>query len=677
MGAFYKSVIFSFFGYISATLGWALESDNSEGVRIDISGVQIEADRVTFEHPLAHVSGNVHIAGENFCARCEDLEYDMGTKDIHAKGVDMGIDRVYASAQEVSITREQILFKDADIGINAGVGDIIPHMKAEKVIYDRQRRKGIARSAHLKIGKIPLFVPPLTIGDWIRSVDMRFGMGHTSKLGGYFQSETLYNIYKDLRFGLLLDGYGKRGILVGPVIRIDSEGESVKSHLKLRTGHITDRGERGEDIDKAPIGRRRWFIDAEQNHHFGQNIDILSNFLWASDGRVGDDFRRDWRNDSDVRDSFGEIDYRGENYLWTAFTRVKMNRYQDFPQQIPSLRFEGFPQEIFDSGIYYFGYIDFTREKSTEESLVIPGQRESIELNRIDSYWGINRPVELGDGVNFTPLAGGRWTHYGGECDRFLGELGFDFGVNYYAFYPHRVPWLRAKEWKHVLRPVMKYRYISGNSGRTKRPIDKKQRNHFLPCIDLSEMRNVDDIEKQSILRLGIENDFFAKGERGKMRKIAALDFYQDLRFKHNLGTDLKKEKMLSDFYILSELNPRRWLNLRLYSRLDWGHFSLREINAEVNFLSGDLWEFGLRAKFLEHRSNQLGISFCFRFDEVSRLNIEAQIDARSGRFLATEIAYAMCWQDIWDLKFFCKIKNHSSRDGRFQPGFLIDLVRW
>jgi hypothetical protein len=188
-------------------------------------------------------------------------------------------------------------------------------------------------------------------------------------------------------------------------------------------------------------------------------------------------------------------------------------------------------------------------------------------------------------------------------------------------------------------------------------------------------MRNGDDLGERSILRLGLENDYFAKGEGGKIRKIAIFDVYQDLRFKRSANAE--QEKTFSDLHLLSELNPRRWLNLRLYARLNWEHFSLEETNGEINFSSGDLWEMGLRAKVLKHRVAQFGIRFCFHFNAISQLDFETQIDGRSGKFLAMEIGYGTRWSGVWDVKFFCKIKNHSSRESRLQPGFLINLLQW
>ncbi|MDR1590385.1 MAG: hypothetical protein LBR92_00025, partial [Puniceicoccales bacterium] len=435
MEALKKSLIVIISGYFSVVL----LAVTDPRVRVEMAGIGIEADHLSMKDSLAHVLGNVRLTGENFYARCEDLEYDICTKDIHANALDIAMERGYASAEEAFFSSERITLKNADIGLNAGGGGMVPHLKTEHMEYDRRKRKGMARSARIKIGEIPLIIPSVTVGDWVRFVGLRFDGGHSKKLGGYIQSEMTYNIYEDLHWGLLWDVYTKRGVLIGPVVKVDSEGELICSHLDLRTGYICDRGERGADIDGVAIEKKRWYIDGKQHHHLWERVDILSDFLWASDGQIGKDFYSN--DDADIRDSFGELDYRGENDLWTLFSRVKMNRYQHFPQQIPSIRWERFPQEIFDSGIYYFGYIDFTRQKFTQEGPEHPGQWEAVEQNRIDIYWGINRPTELGCGINFTPLLGGRWTHYCGDCDRFLGELGFDWGADFYAFYPSTFPW--------------------------------------------------------------------------------------------------------------------------------------------------------------------------------------------------------------------------------------------
>jgi hypothetical protein len=656
-------------------------SGNTERVKIDANNLHIEADRVTFKNPIAHASGNIRLTGKNFYVRCEELEYNVQSKDVDANGIAMGIDRAYVSAKRANFSGNQIAIEEACVGVNLGFVGMAPNLKTKKIIYNYAKNRGMAQQTWFHLGKIPLMgLPYISVSDWVRFVDMHFGAGHTSKLGGYFQSEILYNIYEDLYFGLLLDGYAKRGFLLGPVLKVDCEGEAITSHLKLRMGYIADHGERGEDVDKTPIGKKRWFIDGKQNHHFGQSVDILSDFLWVSDGRMADDFRLDLVEDSDIRDSFGEFDYRGEGDLLTVFTRVKMNRHQDFSQQIPSIRFERFPREIFDTGLYYFGYIDFTRQKPGRESLAIAEQWEAGAVDRIDSYWGINWPMEPGDGIKFTPLVGGKWTRYGGTGDRFLGELGFDFYANFYAIYSQPVCWLGAKEWKHVLRPVVKYRHVSSAGKRVEKPIDWRRNNDFLPCIDLAEMRNIDDLQRRSVLRLGLENNFFAKNEKNKIRQIASLDFYQDLRLKRRydvIDGQRQREEYRSDFYVFSELNFRRWLNLCLYSRLDGKHFSLREMNAEINFISGDLWELGFRVKFVKHRIDQFGINCRFRLNEVSQIDFETKINGKNGKFLAAEIGYLTRWCNIWDVKFFCKIKNHSGRDSRFQPGFSINLMSW
>ncbi|MDR1303365.1 MAG: hypothetical protein LBJ81_01955 [Puniceicoccales bacterium] len=642
------------------------------------NGIEVEAGRISFADSTVRAEGDVSIASGDFYARCGEVECDTASKDISAREVNLAIGEVYISSERAKFSQEQIAVDGAHVGVNLGLAGVVPQLDAKAITYDRAKKWAVARNVRLKIGKVPIMgLPYLALGDWVRYMDMRLDAGHTSRLGAYARSEICYNIYENLSLGALLDVYGKRGVLLGPVLKIDAEGECVQGQAQLRSGFIADRGDRGKDVDGEEISKRRWFIDGRQNYHFEQRIDVISDFLWASDGRIERDFRPDWCEEWDVRDSFGELDYRGRNDLWTAFTRVKMNRYQTFPQQIPSLRYERFPTEIFDSDCYYFGYIDVSRQRWKRKKMANSGQRKAIELNRLDSYWGIHRPTELASGINFTPLVGGKWTHYGGEGDRLLGELGFDFGANFYGIYPQRVACLRAKEWRHTLRPIVKYRYISPASKRTAKPIDGKRKNDFLPCIDLAEMRHVDDLRERSVLRLGLENDCFAKSEKGKFRKIASLDFYQDFRFRRPLDSDSEREKTLSDFYIFSTFSPRHWLDFGLYSRVNWRKFSVPEVNGEVNFISGDLWRLGLGARFLQHRFNQFNVNFCFQFNDISSINLGAQIDAKRGKFLAFEVGYKTRWAGVWDVQIFCKIKNRSSRDSRFQPGFAIDLMRW
>jgi hypothetical protein len=605
------------------------------------------------------------------------MEYNVQSKTIHGHAVHMGIDRAYITADEIDFSKEQIIAKEAQVGINLGLSGAVPNLRAKNFTYDRLKKWGVGKNIRVRIGKVPIMgLPYLAVGDWVRFIDVHWDNGYKKELGCYLRSEICYNIYKDLHFGMLCDVYGKRGMLLGPVMRIDGNGETFNSRLDLQTGYISDHGNRGSDIGGKPIGKHRWFVDLEQSHHW-ERIDLLSDFLWTSDGGMGRDFDRlgeEW----EVRDSFGELDYRGEKDLWTVFTRVKANNYQDFAQEIPSLRLERFPQEIFESGFYYFGYIDFTRQKFRREDFFDSGELGTVERNRFDTYWGIHRPTEMGRGNQFTPLVGGRWTHYGEECDRFLGEFGFDWEANFYAIYPQQISWLGAKEWKHNLRPVIQYRHIVGNGKGTRYPVDRKGKNDFLSCIDLGEMRHVDHITEQDTLRIGLENDFFAKDRKDRIRSIASLDFYQDFRFRRSCDSVAgNREKSLSDFYIFSEFNPRRWLNLRLYTRLHWQHFSLKEINVENNFIDGDYWQLGLRGRFLKHRREQLAVNFTLQLNELSRFAFETQFDIRNNRFLAVELGYTTHWSGVWDVKLFCKIKRHSKRQRCFQPGFSINLMRW
>jgi hypothetical protein len=51
----------------------------------------------------------------------------------------------------------------AHIGLNAGMGDVFPHMKTKYMIADRQMQKCTAQSAYLETGNMLLPIPPLIV----------------------------------------------------------------------------------------------------------------------------------------------------------------------------------------------------------------------------------------------------------------------------------------------------------------------------------------------------------------------------------------------------------------------------------------------------------------------------------------------------------------------------------
>jgi hypothetical protein len=228
--------------------------DSKDRAKIAFNGVELEAGRISYAGSTIRAEGDVSIAGGDFYARCGEVEYDTESKDIGAQAVNLAIGEAYILSERAKFSQEKIAVEGAHVGVNLGLAGAVPRLDAKAITYDRLKKRAVARDVRLKIGKVPIMgLPYLALGDWVRYMNMRLDAGHTSQLGGYVRSEICYNIYENLSLGALLDVYGKRGVLLGPVLKIEAESECVRGRAQVRSGFIADRGDRGKDVD----GERR------------------------------------------------------------------------------------------------------------------------------------------------------------------------------------------------------------------------------------------------------------------------------------------------------------------------------------------------------------------------------------------------------------------------------------
>jgi lipopolysaccharide assembly outer membrane protein LptD (OstA) len=133
---FFKSIVFLFFCpffHIVFLEGEDIHPENAKKVKFDRDGMHVEADHVILENQVVHASGSVHFTGENFYARCDEVQYDIKSQDMSALGIDMGIDGACISAEKANFSRNQIEVENAQIGINLSLEEAIPNLKAKKI----------------------------------------------------------------------------------------------------------------------------------------------------------------------------------------------------------------------------------------------------------------------------------------------------------------------------------------------------------------------------------------------------------------------------------------------------------------------------------------------------------------------------------------------------------------
>lgn len=655
----------------SAIHAWGTEPENPTRVQLDVGKIHVEADRLKFQNQRVHAEGNISCSGKSFYMRGDSVECDLKTKEVLAENVDVNLGPFYARAKSAHFVDNYVQIHEADICVHAGVAELVPHFRSKKVTYDQKKKRLHVGHPRLALGKHSLIpLPSVVVGEWIRSLEYWFDAGYTEANGVYVRNDLLYRVTKELSVGALLDIYTKRGVCIGPRIKLQSDSADIKGRLNVSGGFLSDRGKRGVDIDGRPIKKRRWFLDVAGNFHLGERIDWITDALWASDSRWGKDFSRTDEEDSLARDSFTEFDLRGDQTLTTLFFRGKVNRYQRFRETMPSARFEVFPKELGDTGIYGFGFVEASRLREKDETT-----DETIECTRVDSYVGINRPIEV-SGYHFLPKIGARWTgdEHGGH--RLLGEIGIDANTEFWTIGKETL-WFKAAEWKHIIRPTLQYRYITGRDRRWHPKLKRKRQEDFLPVIGLDQRRDVERLGPRSVLRLGLENELLGKTRKGKIKELIQLDVYQDFEFKRQRDANGKKGDILSNFYFLTTFRPNNWLELQAYTKHHWKPFTLDELNLQATVTNGDAWKFGVFTKMRRNKYQQVGFNCSLPLNAFSEIGLESRFDVKHGRFVSLEIYYDRCYAGLWDLHFFCKIRNRSKRNGRIQPGFLIRLLQW
>lgn len=640
------------------------------GAKLQVRGVTVEADHFSMQDDHMIAEGDVRCVGDNFYVLCDRVEWSMDAEEIHAQHGQVQIEFLGLTAEELRINEDEVALREADAYAQLGPGT--PHISSQNIRYDRKRNRISIRGGKLSIGRFPVLMLPKVTTDprfWT-AIGVYVNGGRSRSKGVFLQSELTFHVLPDVHLGYIADYYSRRGVLLGPVLKLRSDRPQIQGFLDLRSAAIADHGKRGVDVDGVAVKRHRGFVDVSGNYHFGENTDILSDFVWTGDSQMSRDFRHNLYNNCRVRDSFIEYDRRGRQTLLTAFMRSKVNHFQRFPEELPSIRLNYFPQQLGDSGLYASGFLDISRIKGRDQDT-----HEKVENTRFTGYAGFRYPTEI-EGIHIMPLAGVRWMNYSGHGSRAFGELGLDFNTEFTGFYQKSVSELGLFSWKHVIRPTVQYRYCHalGTKRSVPRLITKKET--FFPAIDLESRRDVDDLVGQHVIRLGLEQDFFGK-KKSKIAHLASFNFYQDFNLQRIQQRDGSKPNTIGDCYLVADLALRHWLRGQCYVRGNWKKSFFQEFGIHDEIASGDLWSLGAFSRFRRHKYHEVGAEFDFELNALSSCGVKTKFDVQHGRFLSTEVYYNLLHGGIWALHFYLKIKNHARRDTRIQPGFSFQLKHW
>ena len=454
----------------------------------------------------------------------------------------------------------------------------------------------------------------------------------------------------------------------------------------LSAGAINDKGsqaERNVDALNRQIDPKRYFTEWRHKHHIGERFTATASASHWSDSDVIRDFRDDIFYENQLPDNFAELSYAGDNWIVSAFGRFRPNNFQLVQERTPEIRFDLLPIPVPNTGAYHRATASYV-ELNEDFGRNSPGNTIEGKSNRSDLTYRIEQPIQLTNWLTLTPLAGARLTQYENQqidslapffsvslpttldssFSREIYELGFDLEARAYANYPTFNEAWGIDGLRHLVRPTLRYRcYSDPDDVNQIAAIDRQVLDLKRPLLDLSDLRNVDQIAKTHLIRLGVENLFQTRSKDYGSRTLAALNFYQDIIFEKNLRYDGYKEDSFNATWAELVLNPAPWLMFDLASRFKTESFTLEELRTGTTIKSGEIWQLGLSTYLLNKRIDQYRLDHIYLINERLSLLTDVSFDANSGKLTRVRVGLRTRIGSTWELVYAITSREDARRE--------------
>ena len=601
--------------------------------------------------------------------------YDLNTGRMRVQNLRVGEYPIYVRGALVEGTFDEMVLSDATIFFREDAS-YAPSIKARTVTYRSGR---LVEAEGLQLGvlgahfiSLPKFAHDLRtelISYFVAKV------GYRRSLGAFVEADLRVPVALGVRVGADLGFYSARGLIAGPAADYRRGGGDQFVLGGFSSGYINDHGDKFTDVLGVPVPEDRGFVDWWHRQQFNPRLSFNAQINYWSDSEVVRDFRPRDFFPVQQPDSFLEVAYAGDNFFLGVFSRVHPNRYHRVQERLPELRFDLLPSAV-GGGIYQRGVASLAILEE-DSFLANPEQRS----RRFDAYYGLERPFALTPWLTFTPVAGGRFTHYdratGGRDDytRTIGEIGFDARLRASGTFDYRNPVWDIDGLRHLIEPRLAYRYAPrADRGRPYIPqIDRRVFSTYLQPLSLADSRNIDEFDRLNTVRFAIHNTLQTRSAHGT-RELAALNVAADYRFDYRNGAP-----PLSDIHTEFSLTPANWLRLEAYQRFTAQSLVQQELNYAIVVTDQDWWSARLGSHFLKGPNGyeEYSLEVRRRLNEIFEIAAFWRYDLRRSRF--NEQSYAL-WQRLgqtWAVKYEVSLYEGPRRESSSAFTIEVELLRF
>lgn len=366
-------------------------------------------------------------------------------------------------------------------------------------------------------------------------------------------------------------------------------------------------------------------------------------------------------------------------------------------ERLPELRFDFLPTPLGESGFLHTASLHAVnyRRQGYEAAFAPPvfapfpdfgplpedgvGVLSEPSIIRVGGAWRVERSLALAPWLHLRPLAGLRLTRHdrgrGPRADRsashWRGELGFDLTALAHAEWNVRNDTWRVDGLRHLLRPVLRYRWqpVGGDPTAALPPYDIPPFLPTLPTIDLMDDRALDSADERHVLRFGLENLLQTRGSEGAARSLARLNLYQDLVFSNAPGTPEWEAT-----YLQFETSPARWLDLEIAQRFRTESFRLTETRFLARLRSAERWRMTFAADYLSGFLSQYSADAYYQLNPRFGFLTGIRYDERLDRVTRHYYGLRQRLGRSWEIEYSVIFNEGTTREDDFQIGLRVFL---
>lgn len=632
------------------------------------------ADEIRFNPrtQVATAKGQVQLTQGPRRLLADKLTYKLQDRSFTVEDLRIGEYPYYFSGARAEGTRDLITVFDA-MGSYTEPHRLAPSVRAAKIVYARNKTVQ-ADSARIGLGAtVPISLPKFeqSVDDpFLSYMDATFG--YRASLGAYLGFAAQIPVLPSVKLGGEMTYFSKRGLLLGPGGRYDTQIGGQELWGSFRSSYIHDTGERLQDVLSRPIPKDRGYVRWEHRQNIRPELSIAGRLAYWSDSEIVRDFVAEEFVPVQTPDSFLEGMYRADNYVVSLFTRLQPNDYIRVQQRLPELRYELLPMAI---GLGFYERFHASLAVLRESAVSI---YPTVRSDRFDAYYGISRPFRATEWFTFTPVAGARLTHYeratGGKDNytRTLGEVGFDANLRTSGVFEYKNPSWGIDGIRHLLTPRLSYRYVPDvEKGRPYIPaIDRRVFSTYLQPLGLGDQRNVDELGGSNTLRLGLDNTFQTRHAEYGSRNLLIFNVAADLRVDRELGQD-----RWSDIHTEAIFTPANWLQLDIYQSVSPSTLRIRELNTGIRIVDGDVWSVRLGNRYLKHDIQEYILDGRYRLNEAYHPFARFHYDVRESRFVEQTVGLRQIINNLWTIDYAMSFYSGRRRESNFGFSLRVNLL--